>query len=613
MTPQRYTDVDHFLRQTFDFVIVGGGTAGLALAARLSENSAWTIGVLEAGPDLSDDPNINAPGKCLTLMYNPRYDWMFASVPQPHASNRVVIQPRGKGLGGCSAINFLGMTRPSRVEMDFVEKLGNPGWNWESFMHYSKQSETLALHDKDLAERYFSRAEINLHGSNGPIQKLFPPSCDFTFLPFCQSLRNLGVQPNYEASHGVTVGFQTVISCIDTSGPTPTRSYAASAYLLPNSGRRNLFVLAGAQVSKIQLEDGPGGSKRAVGVEFYFNDQLKKLDRIRKEVIISAGSFQTPQILELSGIGNPNIISKHGIGTMVDLPGVGENLQDHICVHTIVEVDTPPLKEPAVDAMNAAPEKGFAYLPASQFATEDELEKWCQSCENSISNLGTRSRGDIGSSGRTAIRIDQLRAHQAWLRNPKEACAELIYAPTWHPNELLQPTMGTYYNSVAVVLSHPMSRGSVHIASADPLAHPRIDTQYFSEPADLEMLVCALEYMLRVYRTSPLADNVVKNVMPDANTIQGGREKLAEYVKEHVQCVFHPVGTASMGPRERGGVVDSELRVYGTENLRVVDLSVMPMEVSCHTQSIAYAIAEKVSGFRWICFLCAGATSRRQT
>jgi len=340
--------------------------------------------------------------------------------------------------------------------------------------------------------------------------------------------------------------------------------------------------------------------KKAVGVEFIKGEQKTTVKNVRKDIVLAAGAFQTPQLLELSGIGNKEILGKHGIETVVDLPGVGENLQDHVCVHSIVEIDSKYetldiLFDPAGQAKHGElykEKKGIlssvlaaalAFVPSNQFGTDAEVKDW-------------QSQVDANVDSHTLPGLKKQHVlQQRWFADPQQAQAELLQFPGHFPAPGQTPTPGKRYMSFVSALLHPLSRGTVHIASADPLAPPAIDPNYFSNPLDLELLTHILKYTLKVYGTEPFKGAVRAPVMPGADVLQGGDAALREYVKQWCGPVYHPVGTAAMMPMEDGGVVDAELKVYGTSNLRVVDVSIVPMEMSCHTQSIAYAIGEKAA------------------
>ncbi|EKM52238.1 uncharacterized protein PHACADRAFT_260475 [Phanerochaete carnosa HHB-10118-sp] len=590
-----------------DYIIVGGGTAGLTLAARLTENSNIVVAVLEAGEHHASAPEIDVPGYIGRAIGIPKYDWAFTCVPQPRANNRTVPQPRGKGLGGSSLINFLGMFRPSKAEANALQELGAEGWNWESMLHYLKKSETLQR--KDLspsdAAKYAADPDSKFHGSDGPIKTSFGTTFYELHATLYDTLQNLGVPRNPDTGNGRNDG--SMMSLISVDATTAKRSHAASAYLEPNLDRENLLVLTGAHVTKVILGQ-EGVLQKAIGVEFVKDGIVLHLDNVRKDIVLAAGSYQTPQLLELSGIGNSEILKQHGIEVKIDLPGVGENLQDHVGMTTIVEIETDErtaddLADPVFAKEQeelykrqqglyaTIPALAFAFLSADALGSPEDIASWqahaYAECTDALAKVQPALRSGLEK---------QYAIHRKLFADKEQAQAELLMytgrqrMPTAPPAE-----PGKRYMSLVCALSRPLSRGSVHITSGDPLAPPRIDPNYFSNDADLALLVRVLQYGLKVYASEPLSRIVCAPVMPSKEKLEKGTEGLVEYIRENCRQVYHPVGTAAMMPREDGGVVDSRLKVHGTTNLRIVDLSVLPMEFVCHTQSVAYAIGEKAA------------------
>ncbi|KAI0636746.1 GMC oxidoreductase [Trametes polyzona] len=541
---------EQFSSIKFDYIIVGGGTAGLVLAARLSEDPSTNVGVIEAGSWDPNVPAINVPGLCGSILGNPEYDWAFMSVPQKHANNRAVFQPRGKALGGSSMVA--------------IEALGNPGWNWDGFLKYFKKSETTLPTAPDAAKAYgLASPDSQYHGDSGPIVKGYPTWFNPLHVPFLETLEKLGVPRNPDPDNGNNMGAVTSFVAVDSR--TATRSYAANAYYEPNSSRKNLVVLTNATVSKINFR--PGSSPLvATSVEFLHSGQ-KYIAAARKEVILAAGSFQTPQLLELSGIGNRELLNKRGVQTLVDLPS------DHVYVYSIHEIDPQyetvdfardpeeavrqqELYKSGKGYLTSALASLFGFVPAKTFATEDQLRDWKARALATVQDVPDGLK-------------KQLELQIQWFLDPNSAEAELLPFPGFFLGSPVKPEPNTRYSSMVSTILHPLSRGSVHISSADPMAAPAIDPNYFSNPLDLEMLTALLKSTLKLYETSPFGDPVRKQVAPTPE-VAASDDALKEYIKDNCGCVYHPLGTASMLPREDGGVVDPQLRVYGTANVRVV-------------------------------------------
>ncbi|KAI0672994.1 GMC oxidoreductase [Trametes maxima] len=561
-------NVEEFTARVFDYIIIGGGTAGLALATRLSEDPTLSVGVIEAG---AWDPKVNAinvPGLCGSILGNPKYDWAFMSMPQKHANNRQIFQPRGKALGGSSMVSTSARgiaAQASAREYDAIETLGNPGWNWEEFLRYMKKSETTLPLSSEVGKRYsIQQPHPRWHGDSGPIIKGYPTYFNSLHVPFLESLGILGLPTNPDSNRGHTVGATTVFAAVDSRA---IRSYSANAYFEPNAHRKNLAVITCCTVSRITFGSSSDSVPLvATGVEFINGEKTYRV-AANKEVVLCAGAFQSPQILELSGIGNRELLNKHGITSLVDLPA------DHVYVHTIHEID--PAFETVDFAQNPEEiakqqelykvQQGylssalavlFGFLPSRLFSTEEQLNDWKQKATVLIADA------PVGLKKQLELQIQ-------WFLDAESAEAEILPFPGFFVPSGLKPTPGSRYSSMVSTLLHPLSRGSVHIASAEPTAPPAIDPNYFSNPLDLQVLLNILKFTLKLYKTGPLGAAVRQQVAPNAEECSSD-EALIEYIKNNCGCVYHPVGTAAMLPKEDGGVVDPSLKVYGTANVRVV-------------------------------------------
>lgn len=317
--------VDEFLAQDYDYVVVGGGTAGLAVAARLTEHPDVTVGVLEAGSNRMDDPNVYTPSLYPTLIGREKYDWCFQSTTQQDAGNKTYSMPRGKLLGGSSGINYLMYVRGSRADYDAWRDLGNEGWGWDDLVQYFRRHQTLDPPEtKHPDEQFMPHAAADkYHGTDGPIHTSFndfyaPFEEDFVKAAYEVSGQENTLHDGWSGDH---LGFYSSLGAVDRTSDAGRRSYAATGYLRPNLGRSNLKVLTEAHACKITLD-----GTRATGVEFIV-DGNKHIVKAHKEVVLSAGVIQSPQLLELSGIGNREILEKAGIDCVVESPRVGFNFQ----------------------------------------------------------------------------------------------------------------------------------------------------------------------------------------------------------------------------------------------------------------------------------------------
>ncbi|EIM88948.1 alcohol oxidase [Stereum hirsutum FP-91666 SS1] len=583
-----------FLSSEFDYLVLGAGTAGLAVAARLSEDPNVRVGVIEAGELVVDRPEVNIPGM-VGRAVGSDLDWKFETIPQENANNRVIRQPRGKVVGGTSALNFEAWGRASAAEYDAYEVLGNEGWNWPEFLKYLKKAETFTPPPPEIAKQHHVNYEAQYHGTDGPIQMTFPVWFNDLHLPFLEASAARGIPYNSDNGDGKNNGSFTGTFCIDPR--TGTRSYSTTGYYLPNAERKNLVLLTGAHITRILFEDTQGSDVVATGVEF-LKDGQTLVAKAKREVVLCAGTHQTPQILELSGIGKSEILKKHGIKQIVDLP-VGEGLQDHVWVHFIFEISKDiftleSLREsPEVlgeimrtykeekKGMMASVFSAYSFAPLSSVMTPSELEAH----GNEIVNGDSFSKTPFGRK--------YASLYKDWAHDDGHAQLEVLQTPGFLTRVDLKPKPDTHYNTFMAGLLQPLSRGSVHIGSSDPLAPPVIDPAFLKNPLDLKLLVKIVKLCRDIMNSD--AYKAANPVAYDPPNEMQSDEELEEFVRKTANPFFHPVGTASMLPKEDGGVVDKTLKVYGTKNLRVVDASVMPFVLSCHIQSTIYAIAEKAA------------------
>ncbi|KAI4257434.1 MAG: hypothetical protein L6R42_005669, partial [Xanthoria sp. 1 TBL-2021] len=327
-------DIDVFLSTKFTHLIIGGGTAGLVVAARLAENKDLIVGVLEAGPADYHDPRINVPGRfCETL--DTEYDWQFTTVPQPGLNGRTVPWARGKVLGGSSALNIMTWNRACKEDYDAWEELGNQGWGWHSLLPFFRKSET--LHEPTEKQQLNGQTYFDLkyHGADGPVQTSYPNQYGASHRHWHKTLQNVGVNINRSHFSGSNVGAWTTLTSVEPE--QRERSYSATAYYRPNAAKPNLVLLTGATVQELLLEPTKD-EWTAKGATFTHEGEEHSIS-VRGEIIICAGSVQSPQLLELSGIGNPEVLQEAGIEVKVDNPAVGENLQDHMMTCMVYEVD----------------------------------------------------------------------------------------------------------------------------------------------------------------------------------------------------------------------------------------------------------------------------------
>ncbi|KAH7337843.1 alcohol oxidase [Rhizoctonia solani] len=596
------TDGADFASKTFDYVVIGGGTAGLTLAARLSEHPNTSVGVIESGEYLPDDPLINTPSSAFSLQGNPKYDWLFKSVPQVNVNNRVLDLPRGKVLGGSSAINIMVFDRASKVEYDAWAKLGNPGWDWNGLLPNMKAAERFTGVDPFRAN-YTNAGPKDIfpsQGKNGVVAGGYNNWYGDITVPFEKSMANLGIPTNFDPDSGNAFG--TFNSATSVNRTTGRRSYAATTYYAYNAHRPNFVVLTKAQATKINFKDTGNSTKPgnlvATGVSFVHGLQTYTV-KAKKEVILSAGTFQSPHLLELSGIGNAKILKKNGIKTLVDLPGVGENYQDHVLVTTTYELKPGSSSQNFDMLRNNAT---FAAAAAAQYNTTHDgiisnsgsivsfinLDFMASSAK--VANMTAQLDREVASEKLSPLQKASYDIQRGWLKE-KVGLVEVIMSPGFAGAGI--PKANTSYLSLVTAIQHPFSRGNIHINSSNPLVAPQIDPKYFSKSIDLETLTLTVKFGQKLSKTEPLSSMIVARQDPAPEVTSDAA--IIDYVKANAATIHHPIGTASLASKELGGVVDASLKVYGTANVRVVDASIVPLHIGTHIQRTVYGIAEKAA------------------
>jgi choline dehydrogenase-like flavoprotein len=559
--------------------VVGGGTAGNALAARLSLGLPRArILVVEAGPAAPDELGINVPGRKASTL-GTRYDWNFTTVPQTNLRNRVVGVNRGKVLGGSSALNLLCHDRAAAVEYDAWEDVGNPGWNWQSMD---------AAMDK--SEHYHSGPAGS--GQRGPVQAVINrviPAHQGAWIPTIRD--SFGIPNNNDSLGGNPIGVMLQPSSIDPAHYN--RSYSANAYL-PIAGR-NLDILTNTLVARVLLQKA-GSEYEAKGVVLSNGTMIKA----RREVILSAGAVQSPQLLELSGIGQAEVLARANITQLIELPGVGENYQDHIRCQASYQ-----LKEGFTS---------FDVLRSNTTRAAIELDKWLAgevslydytgsgflfaNWDQIAGKDGAARLATLGSAALAGSTHPADKKKLAYLTDARVPQVEIIFSDGYtgvkgYP-AAGTPLFGKGFFTLIAGLMHPISRGNTHIASPDPAVKPVIDPRYLSAEYEVEALVATMKFVRAAATTAPLRDVWDAEYEPGLGAVNSDAE-WRDFVLNNTLSIFHPTGTCAMLPRAQLGVVDPRLVVYGTRNLRVVDASVFPVQVSAHIQTAVYGVAEKAA------------------
>ncbi|KAF6223696.1 hypothetical protein HO133_000539 [Letharia lupina] len=605
------------LQAEYDYVVIGGGTAGLVVACRLSENDHVKVIVLEAGNNHLTDPRINIPAGWSAVLGS-EVDWAFQTSAQAqvadshlgtkeHLGGRVLRHPQGRVLGGSSAINAEAFIAPSSTDLEAWEHLGNPGWNWQVMMPYYRKCYTLTAPASEVSEHLgIDWIDEDVRGLSGPIQASFQGAIqDPLSKAWVQTFKGLQHGLKRDPFAGEAMGGYS--SPITVDPESKTRSYAANTYYASASHRPNLTVLTGVSVKNIIL-DTRNGPAIATGVHVSVND-LEHIVNASKEVILAAGAFQTPKLLELSGIGDRELLETHGIHVVIDNPNVGENLQDHLMTGISYEVmdgiftgDGLMRQEPEITQMamqmyttaKAGPLcaggiGSYAFMPLLNSLDGDktaDLERLLLDCKS--------------QDPKDAIHFEFVRSI---LESDKKASASMFMFPAQvnlhnspSAKNFTQDLAPGNYVSLGVALLHPLSRGSVHITSAHASQEPHIDPKYLSHALDVEIFATHLRFLERLAQSEPLASLLKPDGRRNHPTafirdMNGARD----YVRQSAISNNHPACTCAMKPREKGGVVNERLVVYGTANLRVVDASIMPTIPGGNIQSSVYAVAERAA------------------
>ena len=520
-----------------DYIIVGGGSAGCVLAARLSEDPRSKVTLFEAGPPDSSTL-IHCPAGIALMARTGQANWAFETAPQPGLNGRRGYQPRGKVLGGSSSINAMVYARGHRSDYDEWAALGNPGWSYDDVLPYFKRAE----HNERGADAF--------HGIDGPLNVMDLRSPNRFGSIFVEAGRQAGFPVNRDFNGREQEG----IGHFQVTHKNGERCSAAKAYLTPNLARPNLEIVTGAHATRILFE-----GRRAIGVEYSLGGTLLQR-KAQREVLLCAGALQSPQILMLSGIGPGAHLMQHGIPVVHDVVGVGAQLHDHI--DTVQVYDAPALKEL------------FGLSPAGAWRVLKGMFDWRNHRRGVLTSNFAEAGGFIKSD--PSEPIPDLQLHFV--------IGKLV--------DHGRKTVFGHGFSCHVCLLRPLSRGSVSLAGTDPMAAPRIDPNFFGEPDDLVRLVRGFKLMRNILGQPALSQFGATELQRSANAQSDA--DIAAFIRGQADTIYHPVGTCRMGG-SASDVVDSQLRVHGVERLRVVDASIMPRIVGGNTNAPTIMIAEKAA------------------
>ncbi|EMD32772.1 hypothetical protein CERSUDRAFT_118493 [Gelatoporia subvermispora B] len=562
-----HTNPSQLEKTEYDFIIVGAGTAGNVIANRLTEESSFTVLIVESGISNAGVIADEIPYLATTLLPTSSLTWNYTSTAQSGLNGRTIPYPRGRALGGSSTINLQAWTRASQDDWNrFASFTGDNGWSWDAMLPYMKKSESLVAPP----DHHNTSGEIipSLHGTSGPVQISlggFPMEIDQRVFDTTEDLPS-EFPFNEDMNSGSPLGIGRLPFSVDTEG---RRSSSATAYLQPVLNRSNIDVLVMTQVTKLIASGTTDGMPHFDAVQIAQSPTSPRFQiSAKKEVILCAGAVNTPQILQLSGVGDPTHLRAMGIEPVVELSDVGQNLVDH----------------PFLTLQWFANAQGTTDVVARNATVATELlQEWeetgtgryCDPGTNQIAWLKVGAGLEDASAGPTAAQIELMFF---------DGFASLVQAV---------PPTGQYF-TIGAAVSSPFSRGSITLASTDPFDFPLIDPGLLTDSRDMSVMIQAVRIGMKMVEASAWNGYILGPATE--LTPASSDAEIANFARNFTSTEFHPAGSARMGPESgQEGVVTPDLKVKGAVGLRIVDASVFPYIPASHLQACVYATAERAA------------------
>ncbi|RMZ06091.1 hypothetical protein D0862_04753 [Hortaea werneckii] len=539
---------------------------------------------MRAGEDHSKDEAIYAPGLAGSALGDSHFDWQYASQPERRLNNRVVNHPRGRLLGGTSAINSFALIYPSAAEIDAWAQVSNENWNWQTLAPYFRKFQSIVTPSQSVKKALnLAHCDEAIQECKGPIQASFPIRIKPLQSEWDKTFRNLGLSNVNDPLDGHALGGHT--STCHITGDKHERSHAGTAYLEPALARNNLTLITNASVNRVIVERH-NATPTVRGVVYSQNNVSYEV-RAKMEIVLAAGTFNTPKLMELSGIGDPQILQKYGIAVSAAVPGVGEGLQDHI---------RPGISFELTDDVSS-----FGSMPveeARKLYENDRSGPWAEAGAFSFSYtplvpfLDSNEKRELKALLDERLKVDELSSESEqkrydFIRKTIESSTEATAVSFLSRKPVVGAPEGNYL-TLNAMLSHPLSTGSSHISSSDPKAKPEIRFEYYSHPLDLEVHARQVQVLKKIAQTEPLASCIKSSGrrFPLVDDIASAKELCRAYSTTN----YHPCGTCALGK-----VVDGRLKVKGVQNLRVVDASVIPIIPRGNIITTVYAVAERAA------------------